>query len=210
MAKKRKKTNILNLPNKITFIRIFMSLIIIAILILPFDMLGIKFPVLYIRGNNESLVIDLKYIISGILFIVASLTDFIDGKVARNRNLVTDFGKLIDAIADKVLVNSILILLAASGDIHPIIPVVIVVRDSIVNSIKMIAASKGKVVAAIKSGKLKTACLMTGIALTLFYNMPFEFINLRVSDFLLFIATILSLYSGIQYYIMNKDLIFEE
>lgn len=210
MSKRRKKTNILNLPNKITFIRIIMSFIIIAILVLPFDMLGIKFPVLYIKAHNESLVIDLRYIISGILFIIASLTDFIDGKIARNRNLVTDFGKLIDAIADKVLVNSILILLAASGDIHPIIPVVIIVRDSIVNSIKMIAASKGKVVAAIKSGKFKTACLMTGISLTLFYNMPFEFINLRIADFLLFVATILSIYSGIQYYILNRDLIFDE
>ena len=170
-------------------------------------MLGIKIPQFFI---NEKLVVDLKYLICGVIFIIASLTDFVDGKIARARNLVTDFGKLIDAIADKVLVNSILILLAASGDIHPIIPVIIVVRDSIVNSIKMIAASKGKVVAAIKSGKIKTACLMTGIALTLFYNMPFEFINLRVSDFLLFVATILSLYSGIQYYRLNKDLIFGE
>lgn len=207
MKKQNKKTNILNLPNKITLARIFMTLLIIIILVLPFDMIGIKIPQFFV---NEKLVIDLRYIVSGVLFIVASLTDFVDGKIARSRNLVTDFGKLIDAIADKVLVNSVLILLAASGDIHPIIPVIVVVRDSVVNSIKMIAASKGKVVAAIKSGKLKTACLMTGIALTLFYNIPFEFINLRVSDFLLFVATILSLYSGVQYYIMNKDLLFEE
>lgn len=207
MIRRKKKQDIMNLPNRITLARIIMSIIIIIILVIPFDMLGIKIPQFFI---NEKLVVDLKYIICGVIFIIASLTDFVDGKIARARNLVTDFGKLIDAIADKVLVNSILILLAASGDIHPIIPVIIVVRDSIVNSIKMIAASKGKVVAAIKSGKIKTACLMTGIALTLFYNMPFEFINLRVSDFLLFVATILSLYSGIQYYRLNKDLIFGE
>ena len=205
MAKKKK--NIMNLPNKITLARIAMTIVIIVILVLPFDMIGIKIPKFFV---NEKLVIDLRYIISGVLFIVASLTDFVDGQIARRKNLVTDFGKLIDAIADKVLVNSVLILLAASGDIHPIIPVIIIVRDSVVNSIKMIAASKGKVVAAIKSGKLKTACLMTGITLTLFYNIPFEFINLRVADFLLFVATILSLYSGIQYYTMNKDLIFDE
>lgn len=207
MKKQSKKTSILNLPNKITLARIFMTLLIIIILVLPFDMIGIKIPQFFV---NEKLVVDLRYVISDVLFIIASLTDFVDGKIARKRNLVTDFGKLIDAIADKVLVNSVLILLAASGDIHPIIPVIVVVRDSVVNSIKMIAASKGKVVAAIKSGKLKTACLMTGIALTLFYNIPFEFINLRVSDFLLFVATILSLYSGIQYYLLNKDLLFEE
>ena len=82
-------------------------------------------------------------------------------------------------------------------------------RDSVVNTIKMIAGSKGKVVAAIKSGKLKTACLMVGITLTLFYNLPFELYNLRVSDFLLFLAAILSLVSCLQYYNMNKDLLFE-
>ncbi len=207
MTKKSKHNSVLNLPNKITLARIILSVIIIVILVLPFDMLGIKKIELYV---NEKLVIDIKYIIAGVLFVIASLTDFVDGHIARSRNMVTDFGKMIDAIADKVLVNSVLIILAASGHIHPIIPVIIVVRDSVVNSIKMIASSKGKVVAAIKSGKWKTACLMTGIALTLFYNMPFEFINLRVADFLLFIATILSLYSGIQYYIMNRDLVFEK
>ena len=170
-------------------------------------MMGINIPKLFV---NERIVVDVKYVIAGILFIIASLTDFLDGYIARSRNLVTDFGKMIDAIADKMLVNSVLIILAASGFIHPIIPVIIVMRDSVVNSIKMIAGSKGKVVAAIKSGKLKTACLMTGIALTLFYNLPFELINIRVSDFLLFIAAILSLISCGQYYLMNKDLLFEE
>ena len=112
---------------------------------------------------------------------------------------------------DKVLVNGVLIILACDGGRIPmIVPVIIITRDIVVDSIKMIAGSKGRVVAAIKSGKLKTACLMTGIALTLFYNMPFEFINLRVSDGLLLIATILCLYSGIQYYILNKELIFED
>lgn len=207
MSSIKNKSNKMNLPNKITITRIIMSILIITILILPFDMLGIKVPKFFV---NEKLVIDLRYIVSGVLFIIASLTDFVDGYLARSRNLVTDFGKLIDAIADKILVNSVLILLAASGDIHPIIPVIVVVRDSVVNSIRMLAASRGKVVAAIRSGKIKTICLMTGISLTLFYNLPFEFINLRVADFLLFVATILSLYSGIQYYILNKELLFED
>ena len=74
----------------------------------------------------------------------------------------------------------------------------------------MIAASRGKVVAAIKSGKVKTATLMVGITLTLFYNLPFELVNLRVADFLLFVAAILSIISGIQYYLLNKHLLFED
>ncbi len=197
----------MNLPNKLTISRIIMSVVIIILLLFPFQMAGIEFPQLFI---DEKLVVDSKYLIAGILFILASLTDFLDGYIARKDNLVTDFGKLLDAIADKVLVNSVLIILASQGFIHPIIPVVIIVRDSIVNSIKMIAASRGKVVAAIKSGKVKTATLMVGIALTLFYNLPFELVNLRVADFLLFVAAILSIISGIQYYLLNKHLLFED
>ncbi len=197
----------MNLPNKLTILRIIMAILIIILLLLPFQMAGIEFPQLFI---NEKLVVDSKYLIAGVLFILASITDFLDGFIARKYNLVTDFGKLLDAIADKVLVNSVLIILASQGFIHPIIPVVIIVRDSIVNSIKMIAASKGKVVAAIKSGKIKTACLMVGVALTLFYNLPFELFNLRVADFLLFIAAVMSILSAIQYYMLNKHLILED
>lgn len=197
----------MNLPNKITISRIILSFVVIIILLFPFDAVGIEIPKLFI---DETIVIDLKYIIAGILFIIASLTDFLDGKLARKYNMVTDFGKMLDAIADKVLVNSVLIILASSGFISPIIPVVIIVRDSIVNSIKMIAGSKGNVVAAIKSGKIKTACLMTGIVLTLFYNLPFELFNIKVADALLVIACIFSISSAIQYYSMNKKYIFED
>ena len=86
----------------------------------------------------------------------------------------------------------------------------IIVRDSIVNSIKMVAGSKGHVVAAIKSGKAKTACLMVGIVLTLFYNLPFELWNLKVSDFLLIVACVLSIISGVQYYNLNKKFFLED
>ena len=197
----------MNLPNKLTISRVIMALLIIVILLggdYIGDIFGFEIPKLFI---NEKIVVDLKYIISGFLFIAASLTDFLDGYIARKYNLVTDFGKLVDAIADKVLVNSVLIILSAQGFIHPIIPVVVILRDTVVNSIKMLAASKGKVVAAIKSGKLKTACLMVGIVLTLFYNLPFEVWGISVGKVLLLIATVLSITSGIQYYSLNKHLI---
>lgn len=197
----------MNLPNKLTIARIIMSIIIIAIMVFPFDAAGIGLPKLFI---SETIVVDVKYIICGILFILASITDCLDGYIARKNNLVTDFGKVMDAIADKVLVNSVLIILSASGFIHPIIPVVIIMRDSVVNSIKMVAGNNGRVVAAIKTGKIKTICLMVGITLTLFYNLPFELINFRISDLFLIVATILSLVSGYQYYDMNKDLLFKK
>jgi len=194
----------MNLPNKITLSRIILTIIILLLLVFPFEEAGLTMPQLFV---SETIVVDIKYPIAGILFIIAALTDFVDGYLARKNNEVTDLGKMLDAIADKVLVNTVLVALAASGFIHPIIPVVIIFRDEVVNSIKMVAGNKGKVVAAIKTGKYKTACMMTGIALTLFYNLPFELLNLRVSDMLLVIATVLSVISGVQYYMMHKELI---
>lgn len=197
----------MNLPNKLTMARVIMAIIIIIVLIggdQLIDLCNLEKLDLFI---NEVLTVKLSYLVSGVLFILASLTDFLDGYIARKYNLVTDFGKLVDAIADKILVNSVLIILAAQGVIPAIIPVVVIIRDSVVNSIKMLAASKGKVVAAIKSGKIKTACLMVGIVLTLFNNLPFELWNIDVASVLLFIATILSITSGVQYFTLNKHLI---
>lgn len=195
----------MNIPNRLTIARIVMSLIIIALLLCPFDSLNISFPNFFVGD----VLVNLKYVIAGVLFILASLTDFLDGHIARKYGLITNTGKMLDAIADKVLVNSVLIILAALRFIHPIIPVVIVLRDIVVNAIKMEAASKGKVVAAIKSGKLKTACLMIGTALIFFSNLPFELINLRVAEFLLYFATVMSIVSMVEYYKLNKELIFE-
>ncbi len=194
----------MNLANKITIGRIVMSIFIIALLLFPLDASGLALPKLFI---NESIVVDLKYILAGFLFIIAAITDFFDGYIARKHHMITDFGKMIDAIADKILVNSVLIILASNGFISPVIPVIIVVRDTAVDAIKMIVGNKGKVVAAIQTGKLKTACLMTGITLTLFYNLPFELWNFKVSDALLIVAAVLSVVSGMQYYAMNKEVI---
>ena len=134
----------------------------------------------------------------------------LDGKIARKRGLVTDFGKFIDSIADKVLVNSVLIILAVNNVISPIIPVVIIFRDTIIDSIRMLASNKGVVIAAGKAGKLKTAIMMVGLTLTFFYNLPFEIWNIDVANTLLVIATFLSIYSGIEYYYKNKKLIFDK
>ena len=90
----------MNLPNKLTMVRIGFAFVIIALLLFPFDAMGITLPKLFV---DETIVIDIKYIISGVLFVLASLTDFLDGYIARKYHLVTDFGKMIDAIADKIL-----------------------------------------------------------------------------------------------------------
>lgn len=196
----------MNLPTKITVLRLILTVIIVALLCIPFSFFGFNFP----RYDVNGVAVQLDYIIAGVIFIIASLTDFLDGYLARKNNQVTDTGKMLDAIADKVLVNPILIILAANGFINAIIPVIIISRDIIVDAIKMEAANKGKVVAAIKSGKLKTASMMVGLVLVFFYNMPFEFINLRVDLFLLYFACIMSIISAVQYFTLNKEIIFPE
>ena len=196
----------MNLPTKITVLRIILTFIIIVLLVFPFYAIGVSFPQYAING----VVVKSQYIAAGILFIIASLTDFLFVYLARKNNQVTDLGKMLDAIADKILVNPILIILACQGFIHVIVPIVVVLRDIFVNAVKMQAASSGKVVAAIKSGKIKTATLMVGTVLAFFYNMPFEFISLNVTDFLLLIGTVMSIISAIQYFLLNKDLIFSK
>ena len=192
----------MNLPNKITVARIILAILIMVLLIVPWYELGLVFPTFQVGGR---IVVDVKYIIAGILFIAASVSDFVDGYLARSRNLVTDFGKVMDAIADKILVNGILIILAYNGFIHVAVPVIIILRDTFVDSFKMVSGNNGKVVAASFLGKAKTMCMMIGITLTLFYNIPFELINFNLSGLLILVATILSVVSGCQYYFNTKE-----
>lgn len=197
----------MNLPNKITVVRIVLAIVILVMLVFPWYELNLSFPIFSLMGVEN---VDLKYIIAGVLFLIASVTDFLDGYIARSRKLVTDFGKVMDAIADKILVNGLLIILAYNNFISIIVPVVIITRDIVVDSIKMVSGSKGKVVAASWPGKIKTICMMIGLTLVLFYNIPFAFFGIRVDQLFVFAATILSVISGCQYYMANKDFIFNE
>jgi len=208
MEKKDKKKK-MNLPNKITCVRLVLSFIVLIILCMPWSEIGVTFPV-YPVLNVEN--VDLKYIICGVLFMIGSITDFLDGYIARKNNIVTDFGKVMDAIADKVLVNGVLIILAYNKFLPLVVPVIIITRDIVVDSIKMVSGSKGKVVAASWPGKIKTICMMIGITLTFFYNMPFAFIGggIRIDYLFVFVATVMSVVSACQYYLANKDFIFSE
>jgi CDP-diacylglycerol--glycerol-3-phosphate 3-phosphatidyltransferase len=124
--------------------------------------------------------------------------------------MVTDFGKMIDAISDKMLTNSILIILACDNMVSPIVVVVIIVRDIVVDSIKMLIGNKGKAVAAIKVAKYKTASLMVGLTLKLFYDLPFSLVSIKLADYLLIIAAVLSIISGVKYYMMAKEYITDK
>ena len=193
-----------NLPNNLTKLRIVLAIIIIGMMLFPFDMVNINFPKYLIDGN---VILDLKLLIVAFLFLVASITDFFDGRIARKYNIVSNYGKVMDAIADKILVNGLLIVLCGQGYIHPIIPVIIILRDTITNTFKMLAGENGEVVGAIKTGKFKTAFLMIGLILKLIGNFPMELINISLDDFFLITATVLAVISGVEYYNLYKKYI---
>lgn len=184
-----------------------MSIVILVILLFPWYQFGIEFPTFLIKGT---IVIESKYLIVGVLFIIASLTDFIDGHIARKYNMVTDFGKMLDAISDKILTNTLIVVLACNNMVHPVIAVVIIGRDIVVDSIKMLIGNKGKAVAAIKVAKFKTASLMVGLTLKLFYDLPFSLLSFRIADYLLIVAAVLSIISGVKYYMMAKEYITDK
>ena len=210
--KETKKKKGMNLPNKITCARLVISLIVLVILCFPWDAVGISEAERTVGPLFGVQAIDLKYIVAGVLFVIGATTDFLDGYLARKHNIVTDFGKVMDAIADKVLVNGVLIVLAYDGMLPHVVPVIIITRDIVVDSIKMASGNKGKVVAASWPGKIKTICMLIGVSLTFFYNMPFAFIGegIAVDSLFIFVAVIMSIYSACQYYWVNKDLLFSE
>lgn len=196
----------MNVPNRITLCRIILSILLLVLIIFPMEKIGIDFP----EFKIANVIINSKYLICGVIFMIASLTDFLDGYLARKYNLVTDLGKVMDAIADKVLVNGVLIVLAVEGYISVVVPVVIVSRDIFVDSIKMVAGQKSGAVGASKAGKFKTAFMLVGITLLFFQDTPFSLLGVNfVSRTIIMIATVLSVISGIQYYVKNKKYLFD-
>ena len=192
----------MNLANKLTISRIVMAVIILLILLIPFEDFGISIPSFYVMGK---VLVDIRYLIAGFLFVIACVTDYLDGSIARKEKKTSDFGATLDAIADKVLVNGVLIILAYQGFISIIIPIVIVLRDICVDALRVLSAKNKVIIKASKWGKVKTVFMMCGVSLLLFYNLPFEIWGFYVADLLVSIATILSVISAVLYFIHAKD-----
>ncbi len=183
------------------------------ITVVRFILLPILIVVLLTDVINSSILIsglyiEVKYFVAGIIFIIGSITDFLDGYIARKYDQVTKIGKFLDPIADKLFVNSTLIILAAQGFISPIVVIIFIGRDIIVDVIRMITASSGEVVAASNLGKLKTVFQMIGISLVLIYNIPFEFWGIPVDLICIYTGLFFSVISGFDYYYLNKKNLF--
>jgi len=192
----------MNTANKLTMSRIVLAIVILMILIVSWQDLGIQVPTLLIMGK---VLVDVRYPLAGFLFVIACVTDYLDGSIARKEKSTSDFGATMDAIADKILVNGLLIILAYQGFISVLVPVVIVTRDIAVDALRALSAKNKVIIKASKWGKVKTVCMMVGLSFLLFYNLPFEVWGFYFADILIYIATILSVVSGVLYFMNSKD-----
>lgn len=195
----------MNLPNRLSLVRICIVPLIACIYLFPYAQFGIE--VMELDFDFVSLKIT-NVIVLG-LFAAASITDFLDGYIARKHQLVTSFGKFIDPIADKLLVNTMLLLFAANGT-APIVPVLVMIwRDTVVDGLRMTASSKGIVVAAGFMGKVKTVAQMITIIVLLLNNLPFELLRFPMGELMLWFSMCVSVISGIAYFMQLKDVIME-
>ncbi|MDP4108982.1 MAG: CDP-diacylglycerol--glycerol-3-phosphate 3-phosphatidyltransferase [Bacillota bacterium] len=147
------------------------------------------------------LYVDLPYanLIALLIFSIASLTDGIDGYIARKYNQVTNFGKFIDPLADKLLVTAAMLIFVEKGRMPAVMAVIILSREFIVTSLRVVAISQGKVIAAARSGKIKTATQIACIIVMLSPFASFVFLGLKLNDIAVWAMTLVTLYSGYDY-----------
>ena len=216
----------MNLPTKITFTRI---LAIVAMMIALFVMSVINSVNHWQTFELGNTGINLVFLIIFIFFLVASYTDHLDGHLARKNNQVTDLGKFLDPVADKLLINCIVIFLVAPSVFARYVPnaesvvtfniwcaILLVARDIVVDALRFIAASKGQVISANIFGKLKTVLEMVAVSAVLLNGFPFRYFDknwpagLHIADFLVYAATLMSLISGFIYVYQNRRVFKEE
>ena len=191
----------MNIPNRITVSRICLIPIFVLVMVLDFrwgdiTLLGATMPV--------------EHLVVGIIFIVASLTDWIDGYYARKHDLVTNMGKFLDPLADKLLVSAAFILLIEISDKVPAwIIIVIISREFAVTGLRLICAEQGEVVAANQLGKIKTWAQIVAITLLLLHNVIFEMWNFPADVIMLWVALGFTVWSGIEYFWLNRRVLLE-
>ncbi|MFC4775322.1 CDP-diacylglycerol--glycerol-3-phosphate 3-phosphatidyltransferase [Paenibacillus sp. GCM10023252] len=188
----------MNLANKITIVRIMLVPIIMVFLLVNFNLGQLEF---------EEYSISYNQIIAAVIFIIAASTDGLDGYIARKNKIVTNLGKLLDPLADKLLVAAVLISLVSMGKLDALIAIVIISREFAVTGLRQIALLEGSVMAASAWGKWKTAIQITMIISILLNNFPFNFIDFRFDLVSAWAAALITVYSGIDYFVKNKHLI---
>lgn len=197
----------MNLPNKITISRIIL-VPIFMIFVIPIPEATVNFSLLsFIK--EEMLAIN-HFInsygnyVAAVLFIIAASTDGVDGYIARKHKLITAFGKFLDPIADKLLITAALIALVQRGVVTGWAAMIIISRELLVTGMRLVAAGEGQVIAANKSGKIKMVCQTVAVSVCLLNNFPFSLITeIPIDSYLMLIAVIATIYSGIDFFAKN-------
>ena len=197
----------MNLPNKLTLIRICMVPLILVFL-LPLPELTSGF------SSWNQFMLEYGRIFALFLFIIASLTDYFDGVIARKHNMVTNLGKFLDPIADKMLVISVFIALIQTGRVSALVSIVVIIREFFITGIRLMASDKGVVIAANNLGKAKTISQIVAIIYILSEPLLFlitqSFLELRwittAGDVIVWLSVVLTLVSGINY--IRQNLIY--
>ena len=184
----------MNLPNKLTTLRMFLVPV---------------FAVVILVGGSGNYI---TRIISLIIFVVASLTDMLDGKIARKYNLITDYGKFMDPLADKLLVCTAMICLMSFGQLPAWVLIIISAREFIISGFRLVAADNGRVIAASYWGKFKTVFQMAMVIVMILKVRiePFTLVFKVLETLLMYIAVILTVVSLIDYLVKNRDVLKEQ
>ncbi|CUO29960.1 CDP-diacylglycerol--glycerol-3-phosphate 3-phosphatidyltransferase [Turicibacter sanguinis] len=191
----------MNLANKLTLLRV---------ILIPFFIVCFYIPNLVVNTISvNNYLIPYANLLGLVIFLLAAITDFIDGYIARKYNMITDFGKFMDPLADKLLVTAALLILLENGLIAGWVVFIILAREFIVTGFRTIAASKGVVIAAGWLGKIKTVVQFIMISTLLLLNYPFELFNWPVDQIFVALAIVLTVASGVEYIYKNLH-IFDE